>query len=294
MKATKSVLILGGSGTLGTQLALRLRDTYKVFMTYHKHPVKIPGVTSLLFNAVDVERAKRIAYVASPEVVIYAAGNDKVDWVEKNDREAEHVHVGGPGGILKLTTVFQPKFIYVSSCHTFDGLRGNYHETETLSPLSKLGKFKATSEATIKGRASNYNIVRLSPLIGLSNGLNRSLMDHLRISLSRKQPVELSPYEYHSFASLGGAVDLIEVLVESTLKNKILHYSGLTKMSYFEMGRAFAEKFGFNPDLIHETKNRLSLSDYSLNCTETIALTKIKPLTLDGAFDRILADQAKG
>lgn len=290
MASRKSVLLVGGSGTLGTHLAYRLRDTHKVFMTYHAHPIRIPGVTALSFNAVEVDKAKRLAYVANPEVIIYAAGKEDVLWAEKHDREAEHVHVGGIGGLLKLTTVFQPKVIYLSSCLAFDGSKGNYHETETLSPVSKLGKLKATAEGTVKGRASNYNIVRTSPILARGNGLNLSFLDRMRMTLARKKMIELSNNEVHSFAPVDGLLELVEKLIDSSVKNKVLHYGGLSKCTYFELGKLFAERFKYDPSLITEPQLGGATQmqrDQSLNTTETIKLMKIKPVMIEETFDML-------
>ena len=53
--AMKSVLIVGGSGFVGTHLALKLRDAYKVFATYQKHPIRMRGVTCIPFDADNAE-----------------------------------------------------------------------------------------------------------------------------------------------------------------------------------------------------------------------------------------------
>ena len=45
MAGTKAILIIGGSGFVGTHLALKLREGYKVFATYHTKRFAIPGVT---------------------------------------------------------------------------------------------------------------------------------------------------------------------------------------------------------------------------------------------------------
>jgi nucleoside-diphosphate-sugar epimerase len=63
---TKAVLIIGGSGFIGTHLALKLRETYKVFLTYNTHPVLIPGTTPIPFNVEGRDWAKRLAYTTQP------------------------------------------------------------------------------------------------------------------------------------------------------------------------------------------------------------------------------------
>ena len=144
--STRSVLIIGGSGFVGSHLALSMRDQFKVFLTYHSRPIKIPGVTSLPLAADNRNWAKRVAYTAKPDAVIFAAGNNNVLAAERDPRTTEHVHVGGPATVADVADILQPKFIYISNCYVFDGSRGNYHETDTVLPDMALGKSKLGGE----------------------------------------------------------------------------------------------------------------------------------------------------
>ncbi len=289
---TKSVLIIGGSGFVGSHLALRLREGYKVFATYHRKPVKIPGVTMLPLKIGDEIWVKRIVYAARPDVVIYAAGKNDVIWAELNPRDAEKMNTAGPAHISSVAEILQPKFIYLSNCYTFDGKKGNYKEGDLLLPSTVLGKSKIGGENFIRGRSYNYCIVRSSPLYGRGNGYNLSFLDHLRISLSRGERVELAKDEIHSFASIDAFTDLIARLVDGGPKNKALHFGGITKLSYFEFGQEFAKCFGYDPGLILEKKTQTKssiivqqASDYSLNSSYLAETLKIQPLLLEQGFD---------
>lgn len=284
----KSVLIIGGSGFLGTQLALKLRDGYKVFATYNRHPVQIPGTTCIPFNVDNVDRVKRQLYMASPDVVIYAAGSNDVAWAEENARDAEKTHAGGPMGLLKVVNVFQPRFIYLSNCYTFDGERGNYHEVDSLTTSTTLGKLKASAETAIRGRAVNYTILRSSPLLGRGNGRNLSLLDHWRIKLAKGQRIELHKTELHSFGLVSRFTEAVAKIIEGGPRNKVFHFGGLTKCTYPQLAKAFAKRFGFDPSLILEKETELQHPfDYSLNSTELVKTLKVEPLLLEESLDLI-------
>jgi len=121
---SRSVLIIGGSSFVGTHLALAMRDSFKVFATYHKHPIHIPGVTPLPLAADDREWAKRVVYLAKPDAVIFAAGSNSVAAAEADPRIAEHVHVGGPATVADVADILQPKFIFI------DGRTGTVMHSE--------------------------------------------------------------------------------------------------------------------------------------------------------------------
>lgn len=289
-------MIIGGSGFVGTHLALRLRSKYKVFATYFHNQVEIPGVTYLPMNIENRTWVKRVVYCAVPDVVIYCAGGNSLQWAQRNTRAAERLHTVGPATISSATDVLQPKFILISSCFLFDGHRGNYHETDTVLPDTALGKAKLGGENQIKGKSLNYLIVRSAPLFGRGNGFNLSFFDTLRMALSQGKRMELSTEEVHSFAPVYGFVDLMEQLVDTGIRNKVIHYGGLTKVSYFEFGRAFAKRFGFDPNLIlpattqskkAQITGEAEIRDYSMNSTFMVENLKTKPLLLEEGFDLI-------
>ena len=288
----KTVLLLGGSGFLGTHLAMKLREGYKVFATYNSHPMQMPGVTYLPLKLHDEDWVKRMIYTAVPDIVIYAAGSNKLNWAYDNPREAERTNVGGPAAVLKAAIIFQPRFIYLSSCYVFDGNRGNYHENDIVLANSTLGKYKIAGENFIHGRSSHYTVMRLAPVFGRGNGGSPSYLDELRLKLDRKQRVEANPCEFHSFLSIDSFLELMMRLVDNSPRNKTLHFGGLTKMSHYDFARTFAKRFKYDTNLIIEKRPpALSASveapsvDYSLNCTEIVKTLKIKPLLLEEGFD---------
>lgn len=294
MGITKAVLIVGGSGFVGTHIALKLRSTYKVFATYHRHPLSIKGVSWIPFNVENRHWVKRVVMMAQPDIVIYAAGNSDIEAAEFNARLAERTHSGGPATIATTTEIIQPRFIYISNPYVFDGSRGNYHENDTVLPQTVLGRMKLGGENVIRSKCLNYIILRCSPLIGRGNGSSISFMDQLRMSLDRDQRFAASHQELHSFAPIEGLTDLLPRLISSGVRNRILHYGGLTKVSAFEFAKAFAKKFKYNPELIipktfSSRKGVLegSMFDFSLNSTQLTETLKIKPFLLEESLDLI-------
>ena len=280
---------------IGTHLSLRLREGYKVFATYRHHRLKMSGVSFLPLNVEDRNWAKRIVYMAQPDIIIYAGGTNNIEEAELNPRAAQLLHAGGPATVSNVSEIFQPKFIYLSTCYAFDGTRGNYKETDTVLPATALGKAKLGGENSVRTKSMNYLILRSSPVFGRGNGQNLSFLDRLRMSLDRGQRIEVAAHEGHSFAPVEGLVDVVSRLVDTGLKNKIIHYGGLTRLSYFQFAQAFARKFKYDPALVvaqrvdqqkHVASEEFN-EDYSLNSTNAVHLLKIKPLLMEESLDLI-------
>jgi dTDP-4-dehydrorhamnose reductase len=292
----KSVLIAGGSGFLGAQLALKLREQYKVFALYWSHPLKTKGVTYLPCNLDNRDWVKRIVTMVQPDIVIYVAGNHNREWTELNTRDAERLHATGAATVMSTTEIMQPRFIYVSSSYVYDGLRGNYHEVDIALPGNALGKISLAAENGVRGKSLNYILLRSSPVIGRSHGVNLSFLDRIRMALDRKTKLQLNAKETHSFVHIDTLCDLVGRLINSPIKNKVIHCGGLTKVTSLEFGRMFAKKFGYDPELLIPRQGGAQIKaglsdrshyDFSLNSSQAIDLLKLKPLLLEESFDLI-------
>lgn len=290
MKQKKAVLIIGGSGFVGTHLSLKLREHYKVYATFYKNFIKVPGVTPIPMDALSRDWVKKVVYSIEPDIIIYCAGKSDIEWTERNQKEAERDHAIAPINVLTAAEIIQPKFIFLSNSYVFEGSKGNYHEDDNVLPDTQMGKCKLRTENFIRGKSLNYVIIRSSPVIGRGNGFNYSLLDKIRMKLAAGETVELSQQETHSFASVYGLSEVIQNVIDSGIKNKILHYGGLTKVSNYEFGMKLCQSFGLDekkivPMSTGESKASNALFDFSLNSSETVKLFKIKPLLLEQSFD---------
>jgi dTDP-4-dehydrorhamnose reductase len=288
----RSVLIVGGSGFVGTHLAQRLREGYKVFATYYSHRIAIPGVTCLPMNIDNRSMIKGVVQMSRPDIIVYAPGLPSQGRRAYEFSELERVYSKGAATLLNVAEMLQPKFIYVSNTDVFDGDRGNYHEGDAAVPANLSGRAKIAGENFIRGRSLNSIIVRSSPVFGRGNGFNLSFLDRLRMRLDRGKQVELSDSEIHSFAPVEGLADLIgEIIAHPQVRNRSIHYGGLTKMSWADFGTAFAQRFGYDPKLISPVSaardDKKKFLDYSLNSTQAVEQLKVKPLLLQESFDLI-------
>src|SRR4051812_29546838 len=131
----KSVLIIGGSGVVGTHLAIRLREQFKVFATYNRHRIRIPGVTCLPLALHNRTWLKQLTVMARPDAIVHLAGTPhardhgfahslSLTEYAGDDAEAqalEQIHAESAVNVLSASEVLQPRYIYLSSAFVFDG-----------------------------------------------------------------------------------------------------------------------------------------------------------------------------
>jgi dTDP-4-dehydrorhamnose reductase len=295
MAAVKCILIIGGSGFIGSHLAMRLREKHKVYATYQYNPLIIPNVTFFPSKLENRDWVKRMIYTIKPDVIIYATGDNDLDRAEKEDRRTEQLHGAGPATVANVSELVHSKFIYISNSYVFDGNRGNYHESDIALPWSVLGKAKVSGENYIRGKCLDYVLIRPTPLYGRGLGHQFTLLDRMRRALDQGLKFELPTQELHGFASVNDFSDMMSHVIDAGVHNRILHFGGVTKVDYYTFGKMFAETFGYDPSLIVQAKKKQQKSgnelideptmDYSLNCSMMAELLKVKPLDLQESLD---------
>jgi dTDP-4-dehydrorhamnose reductase len=288
MSLSKTVLVVGGSGFVGSHVAARLKEHYKVYATYHTHPIRIDGVTFLPMALQDRLWTKKLIRWVEPQAIVYCAGSNSRKWAEKNPDKADLVHATGVSTVAEACGILQSKIIYLSNPYVFDGKKGNYHEGETARPYNDFGKIKLSGENYLRSKSLNWVTIRSGPLYGKGIPTHPTFVDSMRMKLDRGKPIELSNKELQSYAPIDNLTQMIQAVIESTVKNKILHYCGLTKMSAYEFAQQFTKAFGYPENLISMPKDdKNEDEDYSLNCTQSIELMRIKALLLSEGFAKL-------
>ncbi len=285
MKTQPSILIVGGNGFVGSTIARSFANDYKVFSTFHAHYTPIPGVTYVPMNMNDKDGAKRFAIMTHPNFVIFCAGTH--DWfeAEKEEKLTQAIHAGAPGNILTATEVFKPKFIYISSDLVFSGRTGNFHEDDTTIPFLTLGKAKLSAENYIRGKSLNHVIIRSAPLLGRGTVHHPSWWDRLRRALSMEQTIGLSRRMVHSPVHISRLVAIVRKVLETDIKNTVLHVGGGTRLSEYDLGVEIATRFGFKQGLIQGGETHGVKDDFSLNTTRTLKALKLAPVSIEESIE---------
>ncbi|MFF3014277.1 SDR family oxidoreductase [Streptomyces sp. NPDC057939] len=152
-----TVLILGGSGFLGTELVRQaLAAGHRTAATFASRPGTTAGVA---WHHLDVRDPTRVASViaeVAPGVVVNASsGND--DWAITADGALRVALAAARAG---------SRLVHVSSDAVFSGARVHYDETCAPSPLTPYGAAKAAAETAVRILLPGAAVARTSLIIG--------------------------------------------------------------------------------------------------------------------------------
>ncbi|MFI9829104.1 SDR family oxidoreductase [Streptomyces sp. NPDC051913] len=151
------ILIVGGSGFLGREVAERARAAgHTVTATFATRAGDLTGVRWL---PLDLRRADEIDATldeTGPDVVVNAAYR-KGDWATTADGAARLARTAGARAC---------RLVHVSSDAVFSGSAVPYDESATPDPVTPYGAAKAAAETAIRLLAPDAVIARTSLIVG--------------------------------------------------------------------------------------------------------------------------------
>lgn len=150
------VLLLGGSGMLGTDL----RDTVPASVELHA-PARVD------VDLIDTAAIANCLDALSPDWVINAAGYTFVDGAEQDAALAHEVNASAIGRLGRLCASCNIGIVHFSSDYVFSGTLGRpYSETDAPAPINVYGRTKLEGERQLLASGARTILVRTQWLFG--------------------------------------------------------------------------------------------------------------------------------
>jgi len=234
----RPILIIGGTGTLGSAFARACRARGLAFAA--------PPRASL-----DIGQAHSVEMALSaikPWAVINAAGYVRVDDAEWDTAACYRANTDGALNLARACARRGVTLLTFSSDLVFDGAAGRpYVESDAVNPLGVYGASKARSEAGILALGSAALIVRTSAFFGPwdeYNFLTRTLH-----SLANEAPVEAAADVWVSPTYVPDLTTAsLDLLIDG--ERGIWHLANAGALSWAEFARKGAVAAGLNPELV--------------------------------------------
>lgn len=242
------VLVTGASGLLGVNVALEALKRYDVIGAVHGNPLQAPGFETLQVDLLRPESAGRLLDEARADWVIHCAALANLDVCERQPELAQKLNAELPGRMAAEAAKRDMRFLYVSTDAVFDGVKGNYVETDAPNPVSVYGRTKRMAELGVKAAHPHALVVRPN-LFGWSVSGDRSLAEFFYNNLAAGNKVR--GYTDRLFCPLlaNDLAGLLFGLLEKNLKG-IFHAVASFHLTKYDFGVAIAQRFGFDPNLI--------------------------------------------
>ena len=247
----KNVLIIGGSGLLGSNWAIKWRDRYNILLGINKRFIEIDGTKSIIIDFRNEKVIRDILEKNKIDILINCSGLTNVEKCEKNKELAEFVHCRLCEVLSKLCFSLGVKQIHISTDHLFDGSKKCVDENCLPKPLNNYGKTKLISEKIVSKLNPKALIIRTN-FFGKGPSYRRSFSDFILDNISVNKSVNLFDDVFFTPIYINELIEIIENLLFKDLSG-VFNVVGDERLTKYDFGLKIASEIGANHSLVKKT-----------------------------------------
>ncbi len=270
------LLVIGGSGFVGSTLIQYAYPTYDIHYTYNANKVLHEGITSTQINLLsDKTEIEVLIKEINPDVIINTAAQSSVDLCETNHKIADDLHVDATQNIYDICKENNSKLIYLSTDAVFPGkLNTKYTELDMTNPENYYGKTKLRAEQIINRSQKNV-VLRTAVIYGWHK---KSRWTNWILETLQKNTI-VDPYidQYNT-------PTLVDDLVKSILKtiekdvSGLFHATGKSCINRYDFALELASKFGFDKKLVKPVTSQEKKQDAPRPISTCLDSSKLEKL----------------
>ena len=247
MTDKKKLLITGVSGMLGSNLAYYFRDEYDIVGLYHQHEIFIDRVEINQCDLSNDDEIEDVFSVYSSDIIIHCASLTNVDYCEINKERTYQVNVAATQNLAKRSQ--NSKFIYISSDSAYEGVKGDYTESEVSDiQMNYYGKTKFEGEKAVN-QLDNALILRTN-IFGWNYQNKDSIGEWIVNNL--KADKEINGFEDATFSSIYTMelARIIGILINNNICGTY-NCASADSVSKYDFAVKLAKKFGLKESLVN-------------------------------------------
>ena len=251
------ILITGSNGLLGQKLVKQLLNKNISFLASSKGENRNPQCPNTHYVQMDITKPSQVSAIFQeylPSAVIHTAAITNVDYCESNISECKEVNVAATNILFHAAQSINAQLIALSTDFVFDGVRGNYKETDAPNPLSVYAKSKLAAEQLLQvSNYKNWAIVRTIIVFGEGSNLSRSnIVLWAKEALSSGKELNIIDDQ---FRAPTWADDLAWACIRIAMMKKkgMFHISGPETFSIYDLVLRVAKSCGLETESLNKT-----------------------------------------
>ena len=235
---SKSILLIGSNGQLGTELQNFLSSNYQVI-----------AITRPQIDITQTDNLRQIIRETQPEIIINAAAYTAVDKAETEPELATAINTTAPQIIAEESQKLGSFLIHFSTDYVFNGNSNYpYQESDITNPVSVYGQTKLAGEIAIQKACSQYMIIRTAWVYG-TYGKSNFVKTMLRLGKERPEARVVTDQIGSPTWAQDIALTITQIIPQLTSEIAgIYHYTNSGVASWYDFAIAIfeeAEKLGF-------------------------------------------------
>jgi len=162
-------------------------------------------------NILSINSLTKIIKKIKPKIVLHTAGLSRPMEIHETDiSKSINLNIIGTSNLVKVCNQFKIKIIYFSTSYVYEGLTGNYEETDPVKPFNNYGWSKLGGECAVM-------MYRNSLILRITMTEKPFMFKKAYVNL-------LANYMYHE--------DLVDILPKIINQKGIINIGGKTQSIY--------------------------------------------------------------
>ena len=243
------LLIIGGSGIVGSTLLQYASPNYNIHFTYNTNKITFDNINSTQINLLGNQKMIiDLIKEVQPDIVVNTAAHSSVDLCETDHSIADKLHVDITQDITQVCKDIDSKLVYISTDAVFQGeLHKKYTELDQPNPINYYGKTKLEAEQ-ITLNASSKNVVLRTAVI---YGWNKKSRFTNWIIQTLKENHVVDPFidQYNTPTLVDDLAKSLLGIFEKNISG-MFHATGKSCLNRYEFALVLASTFGLDKKLI--------------------------------------------
>lgn len=245
------ILVFGAAGMLG-------QKTVEFFVKNSANLVLASGmekdypIFGIDYQKCDITKRDEVKKITSgflPDIIVNCAAFTNVDLCETEREMAWRVNVSAVEYISEAARTLDAHFIHISTDYVFDGIKGQYIESDIPKPLGYYGRTKLASENALRISGSINTILRTNVLYGFVPGSRPDFVRWLVKSLREGTPVRIVTDQINNPNYIDDLVQAISKVAEFR-KTGLYHIGGKEFLSRYDFTMRIIDFFGLDKSLV--------------------------------------------
>ena len=248
------VVVTGSNGLLGQSLInllLKEKDVYKVIG--FSRGENRSGRDDFSYVSIDITNEKNLKEILleiEPNFIINTAAMTQVDDCEVDKKACDLLNVSVVEWLAEISDNINAHLIHLSTDFIFDGIKGNYKETDVPNPLSYYGLSKLKSEEVLINSKIDYTILRTILVFGKVYDMSRSnIVLWVKSMLEKGKEITIVNDQYRSPTYVEDLALTCKIAMDKRARG-IYNISSNELLSVYEIVQQIADVFLLDKKLI--------------------------------------------
>ena len=248
------VVVTGSNGLLGQSLLnllLQEKEKYQIFG--FSRGENRSGREDFKYISIDItneEHLKESIKEIQPNFIINTAAMTQVDDCENNKEACDLLNIDVVKWLSEVSNEINAHLIHISTDFIFDGVKGNYKETDEPNPLSYYGLSKLKSEEILAKSEINYTILRTILVYGKVFDMSRSnIVLWVREMLSKGKEITIVDDQFRTPTYVEDLALACKISMDKKATG-IYNIASNELLSVFEIAQQIADAFQLDKGLI--------------------------------------------